>query len=115
MEKVVYVPEFTPNSCCYMNDSQTMRCYDRKPVLNSTIGYIDYFVNSHYLSRTGVTNFGNYTSISYDCLDTSKLTTDFYYRNDFGDILLVFFIMVFFVFFIVSKCIRVFFHGFRWC
>lgn len=108
---MIYVPEFNTNTCCYMNDSNTLRCYDRRPTNNSTVSYIDYFVNSHYLSRSGSQSFGNYNT-NIQCIDNSKLTNSYFYRNDSVDIMLLFVLIAGFIFFFGRIFLRTFFRGF---
>lgn len=109
---MIYVPNFDNNTCCYMYDSNTLRCYKTAPVVNTTIQYTDYFVNSHYLYRNGESNFGNYGyNLNITCLDNSSYTDSFYYRNDITSILLCFAIFVGIIYFIFSKVLKAFFKG----
>lgn len=108
---MIYVPEFNNNTCCYMNDSNTLRCYEYRPTYNSNVNYTDYFVNSHYLTRTGTQSFGSYNT-SINCIATSNLTTAYFYRNDAVDIMLLFLLIVGFIFFFGRLFLRTFFRGF---
>lgn len=95
---MIYVPEFTNNSCCYLYDSNTLRCYDSIPQNNITVNFKDYFVNSHYLSRSGSTQFGSYYTLNFDCIDNNLFTTSYFYRNDATDIMLLFMLIIIFIF-----------------
>lgn len=96
MDEVIYLPiEIKPQNCAYLYDKDTIRVYETKPSHNTTIAYTDYFINSHYLYRTGDTSFGSYSTISYDCLDYKLFSTHVSYRNDFFEILGITFIIVF--------------------
>lgn len=110
---MIYVPDTELSSYCYVYDPNVLRCYKELPRYNSTIAFTDYFFNAHYIYRNGSTTFGSYSTINYDFIDHNLLTSNFYYRNDFADILTIFFIIVFFTYFIINKFVRVFFHGFR--
>lgn len=109
---MIYVPEFTENSCCYMYDSNTLRCYESKPQYNVTINYTDYFVNSHYLERYGSTEFNNYYNYNIQCLDNNKLTTAYFYRNDSVDIMFLFILISGFFLIIGRTFLKTFFRGF---
>lgn len=113
MNDKIYVPNFDNNTCVsidYIN-SGYLRAYQVKPYANSTIAYTDYFVNSHYLDRTGYQTFGNYnTAIS--CISTDRLTNQVEYRNDFNEILLTFVLLALIVVFIPTKIV---FRFFRRC
>lgn len=103
----IYVP-YTDYNCYVVYDKDTIRAFHTAPQLNSYADYTDYFINSHYISRDGRTNFYNTLPV---CLDKSNLTTEFYYRNDLSDILIIIFILFFFCFyipykFIISKFIK---------
>lgn len=93
-----------------MYDSDTLRCYESKPTINSIINYKEYYVNSHYLYKNGSTQFSNYNYNVY-CLDNSVLTNKYMYRNDISDILLTFVLFIGFVIFMVGMPLKSFFRG----
>lgn len=107
---MIYVPDFDSNTCCYMNDPNTMRCYEYQPGYNTSVSYIDYFVNSHYLTRSGVQQFGSYAT-NIQCIDNSKLTTAYFYRNDATEIMFLFFLISGFFLIIGRVFLRTFFRG----
>lgn len=116
--ELIYVPDERYN-CYFLTNKDTIRAYETVPYnpgynQQIEIKYRDYYINSHYLYTDGVQNFGNYSTIPI-CLDTEKLTTNIYYRNDFDSIMIILFIFLFIIYFILKKIVRVFFHGFRWC
>lgn len=111
---MIYLPdEISDTKCAYLYDKDTIRVYDSIPTQNQDINYTDYFINSHYLSRTGTTHFGNYTTINYNCLDTSNFTTKYVYRNDLMEILVISLILIGCCWFLVAKMIRSLTRGFR--
>lgn len=93
---MIYVPTYNSGNCVIVYDKDTIRVYDRAPTYNSDINYTDYYVNSNYMSKSGVSHFSQYSSIP-SCISSDNITTDFYYRNDFAQILLIFIIMFFVV------------------
>lgn len=95
---MIYVPDL--NYACYvLVDKDTIRAYEQVPYnpgsynQSISINYRDYYINSHYLYNDSVQSFGNYSTIP-TCLDKSKLTDEFYYRNDLASILVIFLIIV---------------------
>ena len=90
----LYVPDNT-YSCYVVYDKDTIRAYSNVPTYDTYVPYVDYFVNSHYMEKTGFQYFGNYSTIP-TCLNSSVITNDFYYRNDLSDILFIFLIFVIF-------------------
>lgn len=90
----IFVPD-TSFSCYVVYDKDTIRAYHTQPYYDSYIDYTDYYINSHYLERTGVYHFTNYSTLP-TCLSASNLTDDFYYRNDLSDIFVIFDTMAFF-------------------
>ena len=90
---MIYVPEYSSSNCAYVRNDTTIRVYSSVPSLNSTISYRDYYVNSHYIYSEGTQTFSNYTTLP-TCISSTNITTDFYYRNDFADILIIFIIIV---------------------
>lgn len=99
---MIYVPEYSTGNCAYVRDTNTIRVYSTTPTYNSTVSYRDYYINSHYLYTDGSQTFGNYATIPI-CLSSSNITTDFYYRNDFTDILVMFSIFCLFGIYIPLK------------
>lgn len=98
---MIYVPNL--NYKCYVVQSEeVIRAYEQIPTNNSTIEYRDYYFNSNYLYKDGQQTFSNYTSLPV-CLASSELTTDFYYRNDLADILIIFLVICIFAFYLPLK------------
>lgn len=104
----MYVPTYSNNNCAYVANDSTIRVYDTHPTYNSTVHYVEYFYNSHYLSREGTTTFNNYSTLP-TC--ASDVTTNFYYRNDIFEIVCLFTIFVGWTWFLVSKLVKTFLHG----
>lgn len=114
MNDKVFVPAFDNNTCVcidYINNGY-LRAYARRPTYNSEVGYTDYFINSHYLARTGVQSFGNY-NVNVSCIDNSRLTNQVEYRYDFPDILLTFFLLAIIVVYVPTKIVLRFFRRCR--
>ena len=97
----IYVPDLSYKCFVVRNDS-TIRAYKEIPRNNSDIEYRDYYYNSNYLFQDGIQSFSNYTTLPV-CLDSNLLTSDFYYRNDFPSILIMFLILSIFCFYIPIK------------
>lgn len=91
MDKV-YLPSYDASNCAYIMSSDVIRVYDTRPTYNSTIGYKDYYIKSNYIYNTGSQSFGNYSNLPV-CIESSRITTDVYYRNDISDILIIFVIL----------------------
>ena len=112
---MIYVPDL--NYKCYvLQDKDTIRAYETKPYnpsynQNITIKYRDYYINSHYLYKDSQQNFG-YSSSLPVCLSTNELTNEFYYRNDFDSILIIFLIMTIFIVLVPLKICSRFFRRF---
>ena len=105
----IYVPDLTNYKCYVIRSDSTMRAYKNIPNYNTDIEYRDYYYTANYLYQDGKQSFSNYSTLPI-CLDNSILTTDFYYRNDFPDILQMVFIISIFGIYIPFK---VFFRLFR--
>lgn len=104
----VYVPN-TSYACYVVYDKDTIRAYHQTPTYNTDIDYTDYFVNSHYLERTGKTQFNQYYTLP-TCLNSSILTSDYHYRNDYFASLIIFII---FAFICIYWPIRIFLRLFK--
>lgn len=105
---MIYVPN--SNYACYVVQSEgVIRAYEQTPHNNSTIDYRDYYIRSNYIYKDGIQSFSQYATLPI-CLDSSVITDNYHYRNDFDSILIIFFIMSIFCFYIP---IRVFSRLFR--
>lgn len=106
----IYVPDTDSYECFVVRDSNTLRAYRSVPVNSSSVSYRDYYVNSHYLYQDGLQNFSSSSSLPV-CLDSSILTTQYSYRNDFADICIITFLICFVCYFLVSSVIKCLFKG----
>ena len=97
----VYLPTFTNNSCIVTLDKDTIRVYDSLPQFDSYANYTDYFVNSHYLSKSGQ----EFITTVPVCENNNDFTTDVYYRFDFDNIMVIFFILLIICFWFPYKII----------
>lgn len=107
----IYLPNFNDYKCVYIINEDTMRAYKEIPRNNSSIEYTDFYFNSNYYYKDGIQTFNQYTTLPV-CLDNSKLTDNYIYRNDFSSILLMFFIISIFVVWLPYKIFSRFFG--RW-
>lgn len=112
MIEYIYLPQFTNGQCVHIQNDETIRVYSQQPYQNSTISYTDYFIDSHYMSQPGEQYFNQYSTIP-SCLDSNRITTDFYYRNDLFEILAIFLIILIIAFGIPFKIVTRFFKRFR--
>lgn len=90
----IYLPIDNVNdfACYSVIDNDTIRAYYTQPQIDSSSDYVDFYINSHYLQKTGTQSWGQWNSSLPTCLSSDSITTDYYYRNDFPDILLIFII-----------------------
>jgi len=98
---MIYVPD-TNYACYVVINSDTIRAYSSIPRLNGTSYYRDYYLNSNYIYQDGSQSWGSYGTLP-TCLNSSKITNEVYYRNDFDSILIIFLIMCIFCFYIPLK------------
>lgn len=111
---MIYVPSFNNSSCVVVRDTNTIRVYESSPTYNSTIDYVDYYFNSHYLYNTGSQQFSQYSSLP-TCLNQNLLTKNVFYRNDIDSILIVFLIILLVCFLFPYKLIsRMFGRWLKW-
>lgn len=109
---MIYVPDYESGNCAYMYSNNVLRVYESTPTANTTINYVDYMVDNHYLFRNGSTTFSSYSTLPV-CLAPSEITTNYSYRTDLADILIIFFLIVGFGFFVISRLWRALFKGGR--
>lgn len=90
----IYLPIKNVNdfACYSIYDKETVRAYYTKPALDTSSEYVDFYINSHYLQKTGTQSWGQWNTALPTCLSSDSITIDYYYRNDFPDILLIFII-----------------------
>lgn len=103
--KNIYLPVENVNdfACYSILDKDTIRAYVNRPQINSSSNYVDFYINSHYLEKQGTQSWGAYTQYLPTCISSSAITTDFYYRNDMPQILVMFIILSIFIFLIPIK------------
>lgn len=88
----IYVPNLSSNNCVVVQDHDTIRVYDNEPISGIEVNYVDYYVNSHYLSKSGSIIYGD-SSFLDSCISSDNLTTNFYYRNDMDSIMIIFVVL----------------------
>lgn len=97
--KNIYLPiENLNDFACYsVIDKDTIRAYKTQPQLDSSSEYVDFYINSHYLQKTGTQSWGQWNSSLPICVSKSSFTNDVYYRNDFDSVLIIFLILFIFI------------------
>ena len=109
---MIYVPDLQNYKCFVVQSEGVIRAYEEIPKNNQTIGYRDYYINSNYIFRDGYQSFGQYTKTPV-CLETTVLSDDVMYRNDYDKILVIFAIMFIFVVYFPMKIFFKFFRRFN--
>lgn len=100
---MIYMPNDDIYNKCYVVQSESViRAYDRTPALNTNYSYRDYYIRSNYIYRDNTGSWGSYTTLPV-CLDNDLITHNFYYRNDFADICIIFMTCFFFIFYLPFK------------
>lgn len=107
----IYVPNLENYKCVVVNSDSTLRAYKEIPRNNINVNYIDYYFTANYLYKEGTQNFTQYSTLP-TCLPNDNLTSNYIYRNDFPDILIMFFIISIFVVYIPYRIFSRFFG--RW-
>lgn len=105
----IFVPTYNNNNCAVIQNNNTLRVYDYRPTQNSTVNYTDYYYNSHYYYTRGSQNFSQYSVIP-QCISNNDITTQVFYRNDFSEILIMFFIITIFT---IWLPLRIYSHLFK--
>ena len=109
----IYLPidNISQFSCYSVRDKDTVRAYYSKPSINSNSNYVDFYINSHYLQKTGNETWGQWTSNLPVCLPNSSITNKIEYRTDYLESMLLFIILLFILFWLPLKL--TFFRLFR--
>ena len=110
--KNIYLPVNNVNdfACYSVIDKDTIRAYRTQPQIDSSSEYVDFYVNSHYLEKTGTQTWGQWSSNLPICISKDLFTTNYYYRNDFCSSLFIFTI---FAIFGIMIPIKIFLRLFR--
>lgn len=100
---MIYVPEDSIYDSCYVVQSQgVIRGYDIYPQNNRSYNYRDYYTDSNYMYRDGSGQWSQYTTLPI-CLSSDVITNDYYYRNDFASICLIFIIFAIIIIYLPFK------------
>lgn len=113
MNEKVYVPSYNTSNCAYIYSTDIIRVYETTPRQNASINYKDYYIKSSYIYNTGTTNFTQYSTLP-TCIDSNRITTDFWYRNDIMSIVFVALALIFTGYFFISKIVRTIFIDWRY-
>ena len=113
--KNVYLPIDNVNdfACYSVLDKDTIRAYSSRPQINTSSNYVDFYINSHYLEKEGTQTWGSHVAYLPECISSDAITTDFYYRNDMSQILIMFIILCIFIFYIPIKVFLRLFRRFQ--
>ena len=98
---MIYVPNLEDYECFVVKDSETIRAYENEPIIGENVSYRDYYINSHYVYSDGLELITNVPI----CLNSSNLTAEVYYRNDFDSILIIFSLLAIICFYIPTKIV----------
>lgn len=109
----VYLPidNLSDFACYSVRDKDTIRAYYTKPSVNSNSDYVDFYINSHYLEKTGNESWGQWSTYLPVCLPTNSITNSIEYRVDFFESICLFLILIFLLFWLPLKL--TFFRLFR--
>ena len=99
---MIYVPLYDNENCAYIYNSDIIRVYDNQPSHNTTISYKDYYIKSSYIYNEGSTTFSSYSTLPV-CINSNRITTDVYFRNDFPQIMFIFLALSFVCFVVPWK------------
>lgn len=88
MDKI-FVPNLQNCKCVVVSSESVLKCYTQTPTVGYSIPYIDYYYRSHYTYKMSSQTFNNNLQLP-NCLSTSVLTDEVYYRSDFADIMIIF-------------------------
>ena len=95
----IYLPENNIYNKCYVvQNEEVIRAYDRIPATNTSYSYRDYYIRSDYIFKDGNGTWSQYSTLPV-CLPSDSITNSFYYRIDFTQVLINFFILSIFCFY----------------
>lgn len=86
---MIYLPvEITNSNCAYIRNEEIVRVYEQKPTTTGNYSYRDYYIHFDYNYTTGVSQFSQYSTYP-DCLSTNLFTTNYFYRMDITNIVII--------------------------
>lgn len=91
----------TINKTFYASNGTSEFEYDNN---SNYVEYVDFYINSHYLQKTGIESIQS----EINCLSVSDLTSNIYYRNDLLDVSLISFIFILIIIGIPYKLLKTF-------
>lgn len=111
---MVYVPYDNKNdySCYTLYDSNTIRAYKHSPQVSANNEYIDFYINSHYISKMGFQYIETTEELPL-CISNENITNDYWYRFDISHIVVVVSFFLFFIFLTLKVISRLFGRWFR--
>lgn len=109
---MIYVPDLENYDCFVVQSEGVIRAYEEVPTVDTDVAYRDYYINSNYIYRDGFQSFSRYSTLPV-CISNSELSSEYYYRNDFDSILVIFLIMTIFIVYIPIKVCSRFFRRFQ--
>lgn len=98
MDKV-YVPNKENYTCITIHDKDTIRAYKNELDLFIYNDYDDIYIHSDYYIRSGSEELQEMPN----CLTDEYITSSYYYRQDFLQIILIFLLLSFICFFFPIK------------
>lgn len=95
----IYLPieNISDFKCYSVYDKDTIRAYIQQPQLDSSSQYVDFYINSHYLQKSGTQSWGQWNNSLPVCLSSNNITNEVYHRNDFDSILIIFLVLFIFI------------------
>lgn len=93
----IYLPSELLNKPCYVVNNGYIRVYTN----NNLTEYTDVYINQDYMLKQGI----SYNSYSGVCDTINTYTDVIYYRRDFSDICIIFFVLFIFIFLIPFKIV----------
>lgn len=102
----LYLPvEVNQNQCAVVVSDGHIRIYSTRPngQTQNNVSYTDFYIRENYLSSSGSTNWGSYTT--QNCLDHTQFTTDKLYRPDIWQSFICYFILFIFCIYIPFRII----------
>lgn len=103
----IYLPVDNINNyqCYVIQNGDVIRAYVTTPRNNSSSNYTDFYINSHYIQTNGTQTWGNTSSLP-SCINSSIITNEIVYSNDFLGGLFIFCILFFFIIYFPYRIMR---------